>query len=355
MRELTVSDKQLVLNGDAIFLRGTLECCVFPLTGYPPTDEAAWQRIFAICKAHGLNHMRFHSWCPPEAAFVAADKEGIFIQAEAPRANVDTNPLLDQFIQEESLRMADAYGNHPSFVLMSMGNELSVAEDVLSSLLAILQAHDSRRLYTASTGLGPQTSRDQFRVRHEGRGVGGSGTERDLREQVAQLSVPMISHEIGQWAVYPSLDEIEKYTGWLKPHNFELVRDDLASKHMQDQATAFTMATGRHSALLYKEEIEVLLRTPGLAGFQLLGLHDYPGTGTALVGLRDAFWDSKDAISPAKFRQFCWWLVTAWRVIRGPPLPSSTSSQCMQRSKFFSARLTGRLAGLPNLLPAIRN
>jgi hypothetical protein len=305
MRELTVRDRQLVLNGDTLFLRGTLECCVFPLTGYPPTDEAAWQRIFAVCTAHGLNHMRFHSWCPPEAAFAAADKAGIFIQAEAPRANVDTNPLRDQFIQEESLRMLDAYGNHPSFALLSTGNELSVSEDVLSSLLATLQTHDSRRLYTASTGLGPQIARDQFRVRHEGRGVGGPGTERDLREQVAQVPVPLIAHEIGQWAVYPALDEIAKYTGWLKPRNFELVRDDLASKHMLDQAAAFTTATAKHAALLYKEEIEVLLRTPGLAGFQLLGLHDYPGTGMALVGLLDAFWDSKDAIAPAEFRQFC--------------------------------------------------
>ncbi len=154
MRELTIKDKRFVLNGDAIFLRGTLECCIFPLTGYPPADEAAWSRIFGICKSYGLNHMRFHSWCPPEAAFAAADKAGFFIQAEAPRANVGTDAPLDVFIQEESIRILNSYGNHPSFVLMSMGNELSVADDVLTSLLATLQAHDSRHFYTASTGVG---------------------------------------------------------------------------------------------------------------------------------------------------------------------------------------------------------
>lgn len=324
MRELAVKDKQFVLNGDKIFLRGTLECCIFPLTGYPPTDEAAWQRIFGICKSYGLNHMRFHSWCPPEAAFAAADKAGFFLQAEAPRANVGTHAQRDEFIQEEALRILDTYGNHPSFVLMSTGNELSVSDSVLTSLLTTLQTYDSRRLYTASTGTGPQTSKDEFRVRAEGRGVGGPATNGDLSAQVEHFPVPLVSHEIGQWAVYPALDEIEKYTGVLKPRNFELVRDDLKAKHMLDQAAAFTRVTGKHSALLYKEEIEVLLRTPGLAGFQLLDLHDYPGTGTALVGLLDVFWDSKGVIAPEEFRQFCGQTVPLLRMAKREYLSGET-------------------------------
>ncbi len=324
MRELAAEDKQFVLNGDKIFLRGTLECCIFPLTGYPPTDEAAWQRIFGICKSYGLNHMRFHSWCPPEAAFAAADKAGFFLQAEAPRANVGTHAPRDQFIQEEALRILDTYGNHPSFVLMSTGNELSVSNSVLSSLLTTLQTHDSRRLYTASTGTGPQTSKGDFRDRAEGRGIRGPATTGDLSAQVEHFPVPLVSHEIGQWAVYPALDEIEKYTGVLKPRNFELVRDDLKAKHMLDQAAEFTHVTGKHSALLYKEEIEVLLRTPGLAGFQLLDLHDYPGTGTALVGLLDAFWDSKGVIAPEEFRQFCNETVPLLRMPKREYLSSET-------------------------------
>ena len=89
MREFAAKGTQFTMNGRPVFLRGTLECSVFPLTGYPPTDVASWQRIYRIMKSYGLNFIRFHSWCPPEAAFAAADIEGIMIQAEGPQANVN--------------------------------------------------------------------------------------------------------------------------------------------------------------------------------------------------------------------------------------------------------------------------
>ena len=79
LREIGVKDRQFVLNGRPTFFRGTLECCIFPLTGYPPTDVDAWKRLIRICQAHGLNHIRFHSWCPPEAAFAAADELGFYL------------------------------------------------------------------------------------------------------------------------------------------------------------------------------------------------------------------------------------------------------------------------------------
>ena len=76
MREFKVKDSRFEINGRPIFLRGTLECAIFPRTGYPSTSTKEWTRIFSTIKAHGLNHVRFHSWCPPEAAFIAADKVG---------------------------------------------------------------------------------------------------------------------------------------------------------------------------------------------------------------------------------------------------------------------------------------
>lgn len=47
------------------------------------------------------------------------------------------------------------------------------------------------------------------------------------------------------------------------------------------------------------------LRTPGFGGFHLLDLQDFPGQGTALVGLLDAFMDSKGLITPKEFSHFC--------------------------------------------------
>lgn len=309
MRKFSVKDKQFILNGKNIFLRGTLECCIFPLTGYPPMDEQSWLRIYEICKSYGLNHIRFHSWCPPEAAFAAADKAGIFIQAEAPRANVGNDAARDRFIEEEMLRILDAYGNHPSFCLMCMGNELGGDFAVIESLVKQARQIDSRHLYSCSTAsiLMPADEYYVTNVTQYGatRGIRGPFTDWDYQESVENMNVPVVVHEVGQHSVYPCMSEIKKYTGVVRARNFEIIRDDLKRRNLLDLADEFTKQSGKHSALLYKEEIEGMLRTPGFAGFQLLDLHDYPGTGTALVGVLDAFWDSKGVITPKEFRQFC--------------------------------------------------
>ena len=81
-RDFHAQGNQFILNGHPIYFRGTHFGGDFPLTGYPPTDVASWKKIFQTCKSYGLNHMRFHSWCPPEAAFEAADELGFYLQIE---------------------------------------------------------------------------------------------------------------------------------------------------------------------------------------------------------------------------------------------------------------------------------
>lgn len=305
MRSLEVRGTQFVLNGRPIFLRGTLECGIFPHTGYPPTDVAAWRRIYRILRSHGLNHIRFHSWCPPDAAFEAADLEGTIVQAEGPQANVQVGvePKRDAFTEAELLRTVRAYGNHPSFCLMTLGNEYGGTPEVLERWVDLLRKEDPRRLYSSASAA-QLTPNRQFT---EGlpRGIGGPGTERDFRAELAKHDRPLIGHEIGQWTFFPNFDEIKKYDGVLEARNFELVRADLKAKHMLDLAPRFVEATGRHAVLLYKEEIEVLLRTPKYAGFSLLDLHDYPGQGTALVGPLDPFWDSKGFVTPEEHTRYC--------------------------------------------------
>lgn len=305
MRKFGVTDKRLMLNNRKVFLRGTLECCVFPLTGYPPTDVNSWLRVFRIAKSYGLNHMRFHSWCPPEAAFVAADREGFLLQVEAPQwvGNVGQDAPRDQFIEVEILRILDTYGNHPSFAMLCMGNELSGDDTFLKKLVTLCKKTDSRRIYTSSTAWSFNDN-DDYNVAMI-YGLRGPGTDADFQTNEKNLSVPIVSHEVGQWLVFPNLAEIPKYTGVLRPRNFELIRKDLETNHLLDQAPAFTEASGKLSVELYKDEIETLLRTPGHGGFQLLDLHDFPGQGTALVGILDAFWDSKGFITPDAFRRFC--------------------------------------------------
>ena len=198
MRDLAIRGTQFTMNGRPLFLRGTLECSVWPLTGYPPTDTGAWQRIFRIEKSYGLNFIRFHSWCPPEAAFEAADREGIMIQVEGPMANVDAgiDRARDAFLEAEVKRIVDTYGNHPSFCLMTLGNEYAGKEAVLTNWLDMLIHRDPRHVY-ASPSEGGSTPNQQWIEITTGRGIQGNGTERDLREIAASQKIPIVGHEIG--------------------------------------------------------------------------------------------------------------------------------------------------------------
>lgn len=306
MREFAAKGTQFALNGRPLGLRGTLECSVWPLTGYPPTDAPAWQRIYRIMKSYGLNHIRFHSWCPPEAAFAAADLEGILVQAEGPMANVQAgeNPKRDEFIEAEFKRIVDTYGNHPSFCLMTLGNEYGGKDALLSRWVGMLIERDPRHLYS-SASCAQTTANRQWTELADGRGIHGAGTMRDLGAVTASDSRPILGHEISQWMFFPDFAEMKKYTGVMAVENFELIRQDMRKKHLLDQAPEFVQASGAFAVRLYKEEIEVLLRTAGYAGFSLLDLHDYPTQGTALIGPLDPFWDSKGFITPEAFRRFC--------------------------------------------------
>ena len=225
MREFAAKGTQFTLNGRPIYLRGTLECSVWPLTGYPPTDVAAWQRIYRIMKSYGLNHIRFHSWCPPEAAFAAADIEGIMIQAEGPQANVPAgqDPARDAFIEAEFKRIVDTYGNHPSFCTMTLGNEYGGKD----ALLTALGGHADPARPAASVFVGLVRADDgQPAVDRTGRRAAAStGRARSATcaSIVASDARPIIGHEIGQWMFFPDFNEMKKYTGVMAR---EELRDD---------------------------------------------------------------------------------------------------------------------------------
>jgi len=307
MRKLGIQGTQFTLNGRPLLLRGTLECAIFPLTGYPPTDVDSWRRIYQIEKSYGLNFIRFHSWTPPEAAFAAADIEGVYIQAEGPQANVQTGEVeaRDQFVERELLRIVETYGNHPSFTLMTIGNEYGGSMPVVTHWVDMLIKADDRHFYSSASSNKLKAPNRQFTEDAHLRGVHGPGTIFDYSEGMAKEDRPLIGHEIGQWTYYPNLDEIRKYTGVLQAKNFEIVAADLTKKGMRDEARQFLEATGKHAILLYKDEIESIVRTRGYAGFSLLDLHDYPGTGMALIGFLDPFWDSKGLIAPAEHKRYC--------------------------------------------------
>jgi len=312
LRKFRADGSHFRLNDRRIHLRGNVDCAIFPLTGYPPMNIDEWKRLLDILKEYGMNHVRFHSWCPPEAAFAAADELGMFLQVEPPlwdgHGLVGSDIKRAAFILAEADRIIDTYGNHPSFCLMSMGNELGRGDDpYLHYLVDYLRKKDARRLYTTTTHPPNLERDDDFFV--------GAGTDKgiargirpfgDFRGSLAHYDRPLITHEVGQPAMYPNFEEIHKYTGHLKPRNFEAFRETLEQNKMLHLAEDFRLASGALAVEIYKENIEAQLRTPNAAGFQLLGLQDFSGQGTALIGLLDAFYDSKGLITAEQFRRFC--------------------------------------------------
>lgn len=310
MRAFEASGTYFTVNGKKTQLRGTLDCAIYPMTGHPPMDKASWIDVFQTIKSYGLNHVRYHSWCPPEAAFLAADEVGMYLQPELSMMwmGLGDHPSHEKFFTNELLRLLQNYGNSPSFCLYQNGNECGGSEKngvLHDKLIALGKQTDPRHLYSynANGQLGRVRSEDQFIV--------GPDHRANLMpygdyEEVAKYypNLPFIHHEIGQWVVYPSMEEISKYAGPLRPVNLLAIKKDLESKNMLDLVPKFIQGSGMLSIRLYRNEIESTLRTADFGGYQSLGLQDFPGQSTAIVGILDPFWDSKGLITPAKYREF---------------------------------------------------
>lgn len=320
-RRAEVKDGHFVINGRNTYLRGTHFGGDYPLSGIPDCDSAYWDKIMEAVKTWGMNFIRCHSYCPPEAAFEAADRAGVYLQIECDMWNVFApDAQMNNVLWEETKRILDAFGNHPSFLMLSPSNE--PGGDWLMPLtdwVSKCRAYDSRHLYTIQSGwpypMEPDkiTGTDYVYFHRSGFGIQPGGTIRgprgwnggDYRESLKDISYPVICHELGQWCAYPDFDVIDKFTGYLQPGNFEIFRESARVHDVLGQNKEFVYNSGRQQVRMLKEDLEANLRTPYIYGFELLDLHDYLGQGTALVGILDPFWDSKGYVTPNEWRQFC--------------------------------------------------
>ena len=356
-KDFHIEGAHFYADGHPVFLRGKHDAAVWPLTGHVDMTVEGWMKYLGICSAYGINHVRFHSWCPPEAAFVAADSLGIYLQPELPfwGSFDDKDEKLMTFLHQEGENILREYGHHPSFRMMALGNELWGSIDKMKEFVDDFREIAPDKYYTFGSNYylgyqGVKEGMDYFttcRIGGEGWGKYNTHTRGSFsfadaydggiinhfrpnttmnfdeacdkwaspqpwqRQDVEQTSykraagIPIISHETGQFQTYPDFREIKKYTGVLYPYNFEIFRRRLAAAGMLSQADDFHKASGLWSVKLYKADIEMDLRTKNMAGFQLLDIQDYPGQGSAFVGILDAFMESKGITTANEWHQWC--------------------------------------------------
>ena len=349
LRDIATGMREITVNGIPTLMRGTFENCCFPLTGYAPTDVESWTAVFEKCKEYGINMMRFHSYCPPEAAFVAADSMGIYLQPEGPSwpnhgVKLGTGMAIDKYLLDESRRIVDSYGNHPSFVMMAAGNEPAGRwPEYCAEWVKLMKAYDPTKIYS-SAALGGGWQWDygsEYNIRGGGRGLTWAkrtpGCDDDYTADIlhpnnhpadSENTHPILAHEQGQWCAFPDLDETSQYTGPYKARNLEIFRDLLYQNGMKGRERDFLMASGKLQTLAYKYEIERNLRTPEYPGFQLLALNDYSGQGTALEGVLNVFWREKGYVDGKEWRQWCAPLVVLARL----PKFVYTASEALEAS-----------------------
>lgn len=319
-RTIETRGNRFFLNGRPFFLRGNVEACNFPLTGAPAMDVAAWRRIFLIHRQDGYNAIRFHSWCPPAAAFEAADEVGVFL---LPEANVwhdgwngggvlpGRGQAIDDFIQAELDRILAAYGNSPSFFSLAIGSELAGGEKgcdwpKLNAWMRTRREKDPRRLYMIASGRGcvpgddfsvgdwvPAPGKSFAHRIQDSSNAPHAGTDWDFENQFSRALVPHVCHEVGKWVVFPRREELAKYQGVLRPFDRAELVSRLDAAGLAKYERRFHDVSAKMNRLLCRDELEGCLRTPSCAGFETFGMQDFSGRGEALVGWRDGFYELK--------------------------------------------------------------
>ncbi len=369
IRKLSSEGRRMLVNDKEVFWRGKHDGLVFPNTGYAPMSVEEWKKVFATAKEYGINHYRFHTCCPPDAAFSAADEMGIYMEPELPFWGTIAAPgeeyyneAEQEYLIEEGYRILKNYGNHPSFVMFSMGNELWGNMERINSFLHNYKLVDDRHFYTQGSNnfqfcpavlededvfcgvrlAGDRLFRGSYAMCDAPQGhiqteepnsshnydaiivpqtvVQSSGGEDEIEIQygtgtkkvkavdsdgVLIPEVPVISHEIGQYDFFPDFDELGRYEGSQQPLYLEVYRERMEKSDTYKQWRDFFEATGTFAIDCYRRELEAALRSKELSGFQLLDLQDFPGQNVALVGVLNAWMESKGLITPKAWRQFC--------------------------------------------------
>jgi hypothetical protein len=370
MRDFKVDGTQLSVNGKRVFLRGD---SIGPERLSQDTDLYEWwKERFSIYKQYGLNHIRFHTGCPTEAGFRAADELGFYLQVEMPfwaylaaPDSAEYDPMLEPALKRHGEYLLRQYGNHPSFCMLALGNENSGYRGTMENVVDQLRQYDPTHLYaqgsnnyldkpiqskaddfwvTAKLHEGPYPARGSFS--HADPPIGpvqdeAPNTTTDFTGSMAWSTIPVIGHEVGQYETSPNFDDIDKFPKEYIPGNLILFRESMRKQGLLDMEKEFFKVTGKLSLDCYRQDIEMFLRTRGFAGFQLLGMCDCILQGSALVGILNFFLESKGMAAPEDWRKFCSERVLLLRFPKYTWTNTETFTGLVQMANYGSSAIDG--------------
>jgi len=341
IRDFGSNDRgRLIINDRVFFVRSEANCAVFPETGHPPMTVEEWIQILKIYQSYGVNLMRFHSHCPPKAAFIA-DQMGMMMHPELSHWNPRDAFESDEsfaYYQTELHQVVKYLANHPSFVMFALGNELwasEVGHSRVTQMLREIKLVDETRLFASGSNnyYGEQGCdlesdfqslmkfyNQHLRAASPGQNEIGQiegfinekypNSKENFDDAMGALretyQKPIFGFEVGQFEILPDFAEIEDFKGVVIPENYKLIKKNVEKLGYMPMWKQYVEATGNLSLICYRAEVEAALRTESFSGLSLLGLQDFPGQGTALVGMLNAHLAPKPYpfAQPEKFATF---------------------------------------------------
>jgi beta-glucuronidase len=298
LRSITTRGKQLLFNGQPLFLRGiSLHEEPIGAVGTRRMTEADARRLLTEAKALGCNFVRLAHYPHSEVTLRLADEMGLIVWAEVPvywehiRYDSTHTLALARSMQEDMIRRDR---NRVSVGLWSVANE-TPQEDArtrfLRTLIADARRLDPSRLITAALNKnvdvgGAQDGQSNFAVTDE------------LANDLDVLAI----NQYEAWYSKRTPDQLTQVSfssPFDKPLMFsEFGADALAGHHGPRE----NLWTEEYQAWLYEETLKIVDRTEGCVGVSPWLLKDFRSP-RRWHGKYQQFWNRKGLISETGVRK----------------------------------------------------
>lgn len=278
-RTVRTQGKQILLNGQPVFLRGICIHEEFPLHGAGRVNTAEKARQLLVwAKELNCNFVRLAHYPHNEAMTRLTDELGVLVWSEVPVYwTIDwTNAATYQNAQSQLSDNIERDANRASIIIWSLANETPVSEartKFLSELAAKARSLDATRLLSAAM------------EKHAKPGVANVNLVQDPLADV--VDVVAFNQYVG-W--YDGLPEKCARVTWEIPYDKPVFVSEFGGDARQGyHGSKDQRWTEEFQTDLYQQTLPMLDKIDGLAGFSPWILVDFRSPRRVLPGIQDGF------------------------------------------------------------------